>query len=45
MSEEEEKIDINVVAKNIKSSQTQEKDLENKIAKFCDELKIDKPFT
>lgn len=42
--EEEEVIDIDEVAKNIKDLQKNEKDLENKIAGFCDELKIEKPF-
>ena len=42
--EEEEPIDIAQVAKNLKALQSQEKDLQDKIAGFCDELKIDKPF-
>lgn len=42
--EEEEEIDIDEVAKNLKDLQKQEKDIEKEIAGFCDELKIDKPF-
>ena len=42
--EEEEPIDINEVAKNLKELQKNEKGLESKIAEFCDELKINKPF-
>ncbi len=42
--EEEESIDINAVAKELKELQTKEKDIQSKIADFCDELKIEKPF-
>jgi len=42
--EEEEEIDIKEVAKNLKDLQKQEKNIEKEIGKFCDELKIDKPF-
>lgn len=41
---EEELIDIDEVAKNLKNLQKNEKELESKIAKFCDELKIEKLF-
>lgn len=42
--EEEEPIDIDEVAKKLKELNTGEIDLEKKIAEFCDELKIEKPF-
>lgn len=42
--EEEEKIDINEVAKKLKELNKEEINLQTKIAKFCDELKIEKPF-
>ena len=42
--EEEEPIDINEVAKEIKSLEVQEKEIDKKIAKFCRELNIDTPF-
>lgn len=42
--EEEEEIDINEVAKKLKELQANEEDIKRKIAEFCDELKIDKPF-
>jgi type I restriction enzyme M protein len=42
--EEEEKIDIAKVAKELNELYSNEKDLQNKIAEFCDELKIVKPF-
>ena len=42
--EEEEAIDIESVAKELKKLNNDEKDLESKIAEFCVELKIDKPF-
>lgn len=42
--EEEEEIDINAVAKSIKELSKEEIDLQKKIAGFCDELKIEKPF-
>ena len=41
---EEEVIDIDSVSKDLKKLNTDEINLQNKIAKFCDELKIDKPF-
>lgn len=42
--EEEESININEVAKKLKELQTNEADLQKRIAEFCDELKIEKPF-
>jgi len=42
--EEEEAIDIDVVAKDLKKLNTEEIELQNKIGGFCEELKIDKPF-
>ncbi len=42
--EEEEPVDIGEVAKDLKELDNKEVDLQKKIAKFCDELKIDKPF-
>lgn len=42
--EEEEKIDIESVAKNLKELNKEELELQKKIAEFCDELKISKPF-
>lgn len=42
--EEEENIDIGEVAKNLRKLYADEVDLQNKIAEFCEELKIDKPF-
>ncbi len=42
--EEEEPIDIDVVAKDLKNLQEDEVDLQNKIFEFCEELKIKKPF-
>ena len=42
--EEEEPIDINEMAKEIKSLETQEKEIDEKIAEFCKELGIDTPF-
>jgi len=42
--EEEQPIDINSVSKGLKKFNTEEVGLQNKIAKFCKELKIDKPF-
>ena len=42
--EEEEIVDINVVAKDLKKLNIEEVSLQNKVVKFCDELKIDKPF-
>lgn len=41
---EEEIIDIEEVAKNLKKLYADEIGLQNKIAGFCEELKIDKPF-
>jgi type I restriction enzyme M protein len=42
--EEEESIDIEEVAKDLKRLNDDEKGLQDKIAEFCEELKIDKPF-
>lgn len=42
--EEEARIDIDKVAKKLQELQKSEDSLQNKIAIFCDELKIDKPF-
>lgn len=42
--EEEESIDINEVAKNLRALQLEEKEIQKKIAEFCSELKIEKPF-
>lgn len=42
--EEEEEIDIDAVAKNLKKLNEDETGLQNKIAGFCEELKISKPF-
>lgn len=42
--EEEEPIDIDAVAKDLQKLQKDETGLQTKIAEFCDELKIDKPF-
>ncbi len=42
--EEEEAVDIEAVAKQLKELAIKEVDLQKEIAKFCDELKIDKPF-
>ncbi|MBU1151435.1 type I restriction-modification system subunit M [Patescibacteria group bacterium] len=42
--EEEEPIDIETVAKELKTLNDEEEGLQNKIAEFCEELKIDKPF-
>ncbi len=42
--EEEEEIDIEKVAKELKSLSKDEVGLQKEIAKFCDELKIEKPF-
>ncbi len=42
--EDEEPIDINTVAKKLKELQMEEKDIQQNITKFCDELKIEKPF-
>lgn len=42
--EEEELVDIDKVAKDLKKLQSKEKDLQSEIGKFCDELGIDKPF-
>ncbi len=42
--EEEALIDIEEIANKLKSLHKGEGELESKIAKFCDELKIDKPF-
>lgn len=42
--EEEEPVDIDEVAKKLKQLKEQEKSLEDNLANFCKELKIDKPF-
>jgi len=42
--EEEEVIDIDAVAKNLKKLYAEEVGLQSKIGEFCDELKISKPF-
>ncbi|MFZ2975618.1 MAG: type I restriction-modification system subunit M [Candidatus Moraniibacteriota bacterium] len=42
--EEEEAIDIDAVAKNLKELNKKELEFQEKIAGFCEELKIDKPF-
>jgi len=42
--EEEAVIDIDAVAKDLKKFNKEEIDLQNKIAKFCEELKINEPF-
>ncbi|KKQ80171.1 MAG: Type I restriction-modification system, M subunit [Parcubacteria group bacterium GW2011_GWC2_38_7] len=42
--EDEEVIDIDAVAKELKKLNAEEIDLQKNITKFCDELKIDKPF-
>jgi len=42
--EEEEPIDIEKVSKELKKFNKDEISLRNKIAKFCEELKIEKPF-
>lgn len=42
--EEEEIIDIKEVAKNLKKLNADEAGLQSRIADFCEELKIDKPF-
>jgi len=42
--EEEDPIDIEAVAKELKKLNDEEEGLQNKIAEFCEELKIDKPF-
>lgn len=42
--EEEEPIDIAEVAKELKELNSNQEELQNKIASFCEELNIDKPF-
>jgi len=42
--EEEEPVDIDAVAKELKTLQDDEKDILEKIAEFCKELSIEKPF-
>jgi len=42
--EEEEEIDIDAVAKELKKLQEEEKEIQKEIAKFCEELGIEKPF-
>ncbi len=42
--EEEEEVDIGTVAKDLKDLNQEEVEQQKKIAEFCEELKIDKPF-
>lgn len=42
--EEEELVDLDAVAKELKSLQAEEKELQKVIAGFCDELGIERPF-
>jgi len=42
--EEEEPVDINEVSKEIKTLEKEEKEVNEKIAKFCEELGVDTPF-
>ncbi len=42
--EEEESVDLEAVAKQLKELAAQEITLQNKLAEFCNELNIDKPF-
>ena len=42
--EEEAEIDIDAVTKNLQKLHEEEKQLQNDLAKFCDELGISKPF-
>jgi type I restriction enzyme M protein len=42
--EEEEIVDIDAVSKKLKELYLNEAGLQSKIAEFCEELKIDKPF-
>ena len=42
--EEEEKIDIEIVAKDLQKLQKQEKNLQNNVGEFCKELGINTPF-
>ncbi len=42
--EEEAEIDVEAVAKQLKELNKEEADLQNKLEKFCNELKINKPF-
>lgn len=42
--EEEEIVDIDLVSKKLKKLHTEEVSLQSKIAEFCDELGINKPF-
>ncbi|HEY0908177.1 MAG TPA: type I restriction-modification system subunit M [Candidatus Paceibacterota bacterium] len=42
--EEVENIDIGLIASELKEMRKVEVNLQNRIAEFCDELKIDKPF-
>lgn len=41
--EEEERIDIDAIAKDLKKLKTEETGMQNKIAEFC-ELEVNKPF-
>lgn len=42
--EEEESVDLDAVAKELKKLQTDEKEIQKELASFCDELGIEKPF-
>ncbi len=42
--EEEEPVDISAVAQDLKQLQAEEKQIQDQIARFCKELKIDTPF-
>ncbi len=42
--EEEEPVDISAVAQDLKQLQAEEKQIQNQIAKFCQELNIETPF-
>lgn len=42
--EEDESVDLNVVATKLKQLNIEELDLQKKVSKFCEELDIDKPF-
>jgi type I restriction enzyme M protein len=42
--EKEEKIDISIISRELKKLNKEDINLRNNIAKFCEELKIDKPF-
>lgn len=42
--EEEEPVDIELISKDLKKLNSEEESLQGKIAEFCDELKIEKPY-